>query len=279
MIGAIHGRAGKIVHRGIDHRDRPDAAVLHVENPRHQDAGIADHRPARLEHQLASQAADRLAHHRGIVLEARRRLVPVGDADAAAEIEACHVMPGRAQGADLFGQAAERRPVGREAQQLRTDMHGEAGRRQVRQFGGPGVGRQRPVDRDAELVLLAAGRDLVVGPGIDIGIDAQGDPRRDPGPGGDGGDQVEFRFRFDIELVDAGAQRQGDFLLRLADAGKHDPAGRNARGKRPAQFAARHDIGAGAQPGERRNDRLVGVGLQGVADRGGQPGERASSAR
>ena len=60
-------------------------------------------------------------------------------------------VPGCAQGANLPGQAAERRPVRRHAQELRPDMHGEAGRLQVRQIRCAGIGRQRTVDGDAEL--------------------------------------------------------------------------------------------------------------------------------
>ncbi len=60
----------------------------------------------------------------------------------------------------------------------------------------------------------------------------------------------------------------------LADAGEHDLLGRNARSARALQLAARHDVRARAEPRQRRDHRLIGIRLHGVADERGHVGER-----
>ena len=95
---------------------------------------------------------------------------------------------------------------------------------------------------DAELVLGLARGDLVVGPGVDIGVDADGDLHR-PAPGRrdlrDGGD---LRLRLGIEAEDAGVDGEGDLARRLADAGKDDPFRRAAGGERPAELSLRDNV-------------------------------------
>ena len=61
----------------------------------------------------------------------------------------------------------------------------------------------------------------------------------------------------------------------LADAGEHDLLRRDAGGARAQQFAFGDHVGAGAEPGERRDHRLVGVGLERVADERVDVGEGA----
>ena len=50
----------------------------------------------------------------------------------------------------------------------------------------------------------------------------------------------------------------GELVRGLADAGEHDLLRRNAGGERALQLAAGDDIGAGAEPRQRREHRLVG---------------------
>ena len=68
-------------------------------------------------------------------------------------------------------------------------------------------------------------------------------------------------------------QRVGHLLAGLADAGKDDAVGRHAGGPRAAQLAFRHHVHAGAEARQRGDHRLVGVGLDGVADQRVEPGE------
>ena len=86
-------------------------------------------------------------------------------------------------------------------------------------------------------------------------------------------ERFQFGNGFDVELEDAGLKRRPHLVPRLADAGEHDPVGRDAAGQRPAHLALRHHVGSGAELRQRADDREVGVGLQRVADAGIGPGE------
>ena len=84
--------------------------------------------------------------------------------------------------------------------------------------------------------------------------------------GRDGGEQFELRLGLHVHAQDIGVDRGGKLGLRLADAGEHDLVGRNAGGERARELAARHHVGAGAEPRQRADHRLVGIRLHGVAD-------------
>ena len=62
---------------------------------------------------------------------------------------------------------------------------------------------------NAELVLLAAGRDLLVRPRVDVGIDAEADARLDAARAGDLREERKLRLRFHVEAVDAGVEPEG----------------------------------------------------------------------
>ena len=53
----------------------------------------------------------------------------------------------------------------------------------------------------------------------------------------------------------------------LADPGEHDLLRRDPGGAGAQQFASGDHVGAGAEPAESRDHRLVGIGLERVADR------------
>ena len=48
----------------------------------------------------------------------------------------------------------------------------------------------------------------------------------------------EFGFRFDVDAKDAGIDRGGELGRGLADAGEHDPVGRDTGGERALELAA-----------------------------------------
>ncbi len=69
--------------------------------------------------------------------------------------------------------------------------------------------------------------------------------------------------------------RERELARGLADAGEHDLVRRNPGGARAQQLAFGDDIGAGAELGQRRDHRLVGIRLHGVADQRIDIGEGA----
>src|SRR5262249_13668223 len=129
--------------------------------------------------------------------------------------------------------------------------------------------------RNAELVLGLAGRDLVVGLGVDVGID----PHRHVGEatlaGRDRGKERKLRLRFHIDAEYAFIDRERELTRGLADAGEHDLLGRYAGRPCALEFTLRNDIGAGAERSQRLDHRLVRVRLHGVANQRGHIREGA----
>ena len=78
--------------------------------------------------------------------------------------------------------------------QLAADVHVDADDLQAGQAGGLGIDLGRAGDRDAELVFLLAGGDLLMGPGVDVGVDADGDRGGHAQRGGDFGQGAQFGF-------------------------------------------------------------------------------------
>ena len=124
----------------------------------------------------------------------RRRLVilAIRNPKPAAEIDVLDRVPVGAQLAHELGEQRERIPKRRQIGDLAADMHVDASDLEARQLGGMGIDRARAAQRNPELVLRLAGRDLGVGLGIDVGID----PHRDMGDaalaGGDRGEELEL---------------------------------------------------------------------------------------
>ena len=184
VMRLIERRPDQIVHRGVDDDEILGLAALQIEHARDEDAGIADDQPARLEDQRAAEPARRALDDRGIGVRIGRRLVvlAIGNAEPAAEIDMLDGVAVGTQRADEFGQqregVVERLQIG----DLAADMHVDAGDLMPGSFGRMRIDLARAADRNAELVLGLAGRDLRVGPGVDVRIDAQRDRARAPLP-------------------------------------------------------------------------------------------------
>jgi hypothetical protein len=134
-------------------------------------------------------------------------------------------------------------------------------------------------NRNAELVLGLAGGDLFMGARIHVRVHAHGDRRGLAHGGRDLRQDLKLRLAFDVELADAALQRHAHLLGGLADAGKHDPLPRHTGGLRAQVFAARDHVHPGAQPGQMRQDRLVGIRLHREADKVVQTANASSNRR
>ena len=141
----------------------------------------------------------------------------------------------------------ERREIG----DLAADMHVHAARLDIGQLAREPVKGRGLGEGHAELVLRLAGRDLVVGLGVDVGIDAHGDAGGQPARLGHLAQRSELGLGFHVEGEDAGIERKRHLGLGLADAGEHDPLGRDVDGEGAAKLALRHHVHAGAGTGER----------------------------
>ena len=174
------------------------------------------------------------------------------------------------QRADLAERAFQRAEVG----QLAADVHRDALHREPRQLARPCIGLDRTVDRNAELGVGGAGRNLAVGAGDDVRIDSKGDRRVDAERGRHLRHHFRLDDRFQVELAQPDLERIGHFAGGLADARKHDPLGREAGGDGAAELADRHDVGAHPLGGKRRQHRRVGIGLDGKGGQRIDPADR-----
>jgi hypothetical protein len=55
VMGFVQCRTYQVVHRGVDDDEVLRLARLHIDDAGHEDAGIADDHPPRLEHQRAAE--------------------------------------------------------------------------------------------------------------------------------------------------------------------------------------------------------------------------------
>ena len=175
-------------------------------------------------------------------------------------------MPGRAQVGDQCAHLAKGRAQRVEIGQLAANMHRHALHPQARQRCRQPIGVKRAVIGHAELVFLAAGRNLGMGARDHIRVDAEGDRRNLAQLARHRREHFGFRLGFDVELENTLVQRQAHFIGGFADAGKHDTIRRNSRRTGAQQFARRHDIRAIALPRQRRQHRPVRVRLDGKGD-------------
>ncbi len=175
-------------------------------------------------------------------------------------------MPRRPQRPGEAGHPLERGAEGIEARELRADMDRDGNGIDPGQRGGPRVGRGRVVDGDAELVLLAAGGDLVMRLRVDVGVDADRDVHGRALRRGDAGQRLELRQGFDVDLVHTMRDRAFQLGARLADAGIDDALRRHAGRARAAQLAFRYHVGARAEVGQRPDHREIAVGLDRETD-------------
>src|SRR6476620_10736145 len=99
-------------------------------------------------------------------------------------------------------------------------MHLEAANGDVREAGRGFVDRADALECDPEFVLAPARSDILVGLGVDIGIDAQSNRRADVLRRGNAADVIQLGFALDVEGENALTQCVLDFLMRFADSRK-----------------------------------------------------------
>src|ERR1700735_5280769 len=109
-------------------------------------------------------------------------------------------------------------------------MHVDAGDSHALQLRGARIDLTGTADRNAELVLGLAGRDLGMGTRIDVGIDANGNWNCAALSGGDRSKKFKLGFGLDVDAENAFVDGQREFARRLADTGEHDLIERNAGG-------------------------------------------------
>ena len=149
---------------------------------------------------------------------------------------------------------------------LAADVHVDADNTHAFELGGARIHFAGAADRNAEFVLGLASRDLGVSLGINVGIDADRDVGGTALAGCDLGEQFQFGFGFDVDAEDALLNRKRQFTRGFADAGEHDLVRRDTGGTGAQELAPGYDVGAGAEPRQRCDHGLIGIGLHRVAN-------------
>ncbi len=129
-----------------------------------------------------------------------------------------------------------------------------------------GIGCRRFGDRDPELALGEARRDLGVGLRRYVGVHSKGHAGDLAHGRCDGGKRIGLRGRFQIELEHILIEGEPHLRFGLADAGKDDLVGRHSRGSRTADLATGYDVAAEPDLGEGRQNRGIGIRLYGIGD-------------
>src|SRR5262249_18403725 len=119
-------------------------------------------------------------------------------------------------------------------------------------------------DRDAELVRLEAGGNVRMGPGVDVRIDADRDPRPGPALAGQRVDPFDLPPGLDVDAAHAQVDRAREFRGCLAYAREDDLHRRESGAHRDVDLANRVRVGAAAERPQQAQDRERRVRLQRV---------------
>jgi oligopeptide/dipeptide ABC transporter ATP-binding protein len=276
--GLVHRRAHQVVHRRVDDAEVLGFAGLECTAPR---SAARRHCPPASGRARAALRGGRGRARPGAASRratsspaARRLLVGVGDAQAAADVDVVEAdasrlpppRPGRAGGPARRGRV----PIWVICEPMWQSMPTTS---------SPGseaawpVGGQRLVVGDAELVALQAGGDVGVGAGVDVGVDAQADRRAAAHARRPLRRQRQFGHALDVEAAHAGLQRLAHLGARLADAGEDHAAGPRRRPSRA--FSSPPETMSKPQPacGKGLQHGQAGVGLHRVAHQVGAAGQ------
>ena len=243
--GLVHGGARQIVHGGIDDAEVFFCAGLEVEHFAHANAGVAHEGSTRLQQDFALPHAARIQTFQHAVqqlVDGGRCLVVVGNAQPTAQVD---VVQGDACGLHLLHQiqqAFHGFQIGGGLGHLRADMAVDTDDLQAGQTSRVLISSQHIGVGNAEFVAGQAGRDVRVGFGIDIGIDADaygGAPAHFQRHGIEG---VQLRQAFDIEAANAGFQGKAHLGACFAYARKDDGFGFGANQQRTLNFTSRNGV-------------------------------------
>ena len=235
------------------------AAALAVQHAREQHARVADEEAARLDDQRQPVAPPTATIDRRERVEVGRRLVVVGHGEAAADVEILEIATperrasaassssSRSHALPRYGSSAvscEPMCMSRPRSAMPAMPNARLATPSASSYGMP------------NFMPLLAGR--VYGCGVSTvtsGFTRSATGAARPMLARDAVELAELRLGLDVEEQDAGAQRLAQLLLRLPHAAEHDVAAREARAQRAIQLAARHDVHAGAQLAQQREDR------------------------
>ena len=207
-----------------------------------------------------------LQYPRDQLVSRRRRLVGVGDAQAAADV---HVLQDHTRGFDLFNQVKQtiqRVDVGRDVHDLRADVAINAHNFDAGQGSGPRVGGHCVAMGHAKFVALQAGGNVGVGACINIRVHTQADFGTLAHAAGNQRQGIQFCDAFYVETAHARGQGLAHFGLGFAHAREHNFLGRHTHRQGTFELTPRDDVQPTTGVDKSLQDRKVGVGFHGVTN-------------
>lgn len=270
METSIHGRAYEICHSGVDDDELLVDALFDVQHPGNKTATLCHHGTTELEMQLLPRFEMQQTFEGGeIALEigdGMRLGIVVVDAQASADVKGTDTDAFTAQGVGEGVDAMAERLEGSESGYLASDMEMKTDEANTFQRLCPTNDGKHRLGGNAELVLVESRGNLLVGVGIDVGIDAKGHRGHLAHLKGDGVDYIKFLYTFDIEGCDAALKGCTDFPVALAYSSKDDIRRPETLFYGTDNFAPAHAISTktgGRNPAE---DGGSGAGLDSIVD-------------
>ena len=267
---AVHGRPHKVGHSGIDDDELLVDALFDVQHPGNKTATLCHHGTTELEMQLLPRFEMQQTFEGGeIALEigdGMRLGIVVVDAQASADVKGTDTDAFTAQGVGEGVDAMAERLEGSESGNLASDMEMKTDEANTFQRLCPTNDGKHRLGGNAELVLVESRGNLLVGVGIDVGIDAKGHRGHLAHLKGDGVDYIKFLYTFDIEGCDAALKGCTDFPVALAYSSKDDIRRPETLFYGTGNFAPAHAISTktgGRNPAE---DGGSGAGLDSIVD-------------
>lgn len=270
VMRAVHGRADEFGEAGIDDDELLGMALLDVDGSGNEGATLRHDGASGLKVHLLALAYLQVLGDAANPFVERRDGVGIGrvviDAQAATQIDGGRRdAVGFEHGLYLVHAPAERL-IDLKVKNLTADMEVEAAVAHI----GHGLraldAGQQVLNGDAKFILVQTGRNLGMGMGIDVGVDAEGHGGYDAHLGGEGVDDFQFGQTFHIEAADAGLERGANLLVRFTYAGKDDAVGREAAGHGLLYLATTDTVGTEAGLREALEDARIGIGLDGIVD-------------
>ena len=270
VIGLVEGGAYEVGHACVEDGELLLGALLDVEDAGDEGAALAHDGASQLEVQRLVGPQLEVV---GVGLEVGPEVghglavgVLVVDAKPAAEID---VGEGDAVVFDFIedfsgaeAESAENGHVG----DLGADMEMQPNQFDVGHAEAFGEDVFEVVEIDAELVFFDARGDVVVGVGVHVGIDAEGDAGFGAHAGSDFVDDADFGERLAVETENAVPEGEGDFGVGLAYAGIYNVGGGETAFEGAGDFVAAHTVGSQPAVADVAEEDGVGVGFHGVVD-------------
>ena len=279
VVSLVEGRADEIIHSGVDNLEGLGVALLLIEAGGEKDTGIPRDVTTGFEKDLEAEGLKAGCQFVGVDHGGQWRfivLIPpillaggesgiVDDSDSSTDREELNVVHGLQLGHerdDPFDCFHERGYTG----ELGSDVHLHTLDLDMGEICGVLVDFAGGSVVDSELVFSLAGGDILVGPGVHVGVDAHRNGSSCADTFGHFIDQFEFGHRLDVEAVDFVLQRIADLLCSLAHPREGAEFWISASLDHAEEFTSGDNVESAAEFSEHAEDGEIGICFDGVGD-------------